>query len=117
MRHLLSYTLQAARQEEALLRCAAAACAKDIFLLQRLRHEAASAPKRIKLPSHHPAPSAAAPSAAAAIAAAAAAPLAAPSAEPEPERHPTRADGLERFHTIVENERREAVRAREGTAS
>ena len=92
------HTLRAAREEEQILRAATAASSKDLFYLQRLRHEAAHAPRRLR-PSRPP-------------------PL--PEIAPDSDRLwpplPARRDGLQRLSVVLDAARRDGLLMRRGTA-
>jgi len=92
------HTLRAARDEEHILRAATAASAKDLFYLQRLRHEAAHAPRRLR-PTRPP-------------------PL--PEIAPDSDRLwpplPARRDGLQRLSVVLDAARRDGLLMRRGTA-
>ena len=98
VRHVLMHTLRAAREEEQILRAATAASSKDLFYLQRLRHEAAHAPRRLR-PSRPP-------------------PL--PEIAPDSDRLwpplPARRDGLQRLSVVLDAARRDGLLMRRGTA-
>jgi hypothetical protein len=92
------HTLRAARDEEHILRAATTASAKDLFYLQRLRHEAAHAPRRLR-PTRPP-------------------PL--PEIAPDSDRLwpplPARRDGLQRLSVVLDAARRDGLLMRRGTA-
>ena len=92
------HTLRAARDEEHILRAASAASTKDLFYLQRLRHEAAHAPRRLR-PTRPP-------------------PL--PEIAPDSDRLwpplPARRDGLQRLSVVLDAARRDGLLMRRGTA-
>ena len=98
VRHVLMHTLRAAREEEQILRAATAASSKDLFYLQRLRLEAAHAPRRLR-PSRPP-------------------PL--PEIAPDSDRLwpplPARRDGLQRLSVVLDAARRDGLLMRRGTA-
>ena len=98
VRHVLMHTLRAARDEEHILRAASAASTKDLFYLQRLRHEAAHAPRRLR-PTRPP-------------------PL--PEIAPDSDRLwpplPARRDGLQRLSVVLDAARRDGLLMRRGTA-
>ena len=92
------HTLRAARDEEHILRAATAASAKDLFYLQRLRHEAAHAPRRLRPTRPQPLPEIA----------------------PDSDRLwpplPARRDGLQRLSVVLDAARRDGLLMRRGTA-